>query len=768
LGNLNLDRRFKIEYVERATGRAKFVSDMSIPGMLHGKILRSPHPHARILNVDTTEATAVTGVKAVVTGKIAENICKPYGPQVQDERCLQPDKVRFVGDEVAAVAAVSEEIAEQALKLIRVEYEILPAVLDVTEAVKSDAPQIHDHAKNNILKSIRVKTGDAEAALGKADFVVQREYITSRVTATPAEPHVTLASFDPFTKHLTVWSSSQVVFFARHSISSCFGLPENNIRVIAPHVGGGFGQKSDAIYSNDVCAIILSMMTERPVKIHLSREEETTATRTRHLTRRHLEIGLSKDGTIQAIREKTLADTGAYASYGPAVAWATAITAPGPYKIPNVDAAVDLVYTNNPTAGAFRGLGVPQSAFSRESLLDEAAEAAGIDPLELRMKNVIKTVDLPFTTSTGQIVRTCGVLQCLEEVTKKIGYYERKRDKRPNEGIGLAAMLFWSGGRWPGSPDVDCSSANVTVTEDGTAIVYSGIAEIGQGIHRGLARIAAEELGIRPGDVSVVRADTEKTPLCLGTWGSRGAVVAGSAVRLAAQDARNQLLNAAANLLDLPPEELEMVDGMVRSKESPEKSTSIRDLASSVYYTRKTGGPRAIIGRGSWDAPTEQLTEKGGHWCSTYPFSAAAVRIAVDPESGRVDVLDIASAHDVGKAIDRDLVLGQIHGGVCQGLGWTFFEDMIFDEAGHPLNPSFRDYLIPTMSDIPDISAIVVESGKDDTIPAGVKGVGETGLICVAAAVANAVYDAVGIRFRELPITPERIALAIHKKSTTR
>jgi putative selenate reductase molybdopterin-binding subunit len=764
----DLDRRLKVEYVERATGRATFVSDMTVPGMLHGKILRSPHAHARILHVDTTEAASVPGVKAVLTGSVAREICKPYGPQVQDESALQPDKVRFVGDEVAATAAVSEEIAAQALKLIRVEYEILPAVFDVTEAVKPDAPQIHNHAEQNILKSLRVRAGDAEAALEKADFVVRREYNTSRVTATPAEPHVSLASFDPFTKHITLWASSQVVFFARNSIASCFGLPENSIRVIAPYVGGGFGQKSDAMYSNDVCGIILSMMTKRPVKIHLSREEEITATRTRHRTRRCLEIGFSKDGTIQALREKTLADTGAYASFGPAVAWATAITAPGPYKIPNVDVAVDLVYTNNPTAGAFRGLGVPQSAFSRESLLDEAAEATGIDPLEFRIKNVIKTVDLPFTTSTGQIVRTCGVLQCLEEVAKKIGYYERRRDKKPNEGIGVAAMLFWSGGRWPGSPDVDCSSAVVTVAEDGTAIVYSGISEIGQGIYRGLARIAAEELGIRPGNVSVVRADTESTPLCLGTWGSRGAVVAGSAVRLAARDARAQLLNAAANLLDLPPDELEVVDGMVRSTESPGKSTSIRELASSAYYTRKTGGARAIIGRGSWDAPTEQLTEKGGHWSSTYPFSAVAVRIAVDPESGRVDVLDIASAHDVGKAIDRDLVIGQIHGGVCQGLGWTFFEDMIFDEAGHPLNPSFRDYLIPTIADMPDISAIIVESGEDETIPAGVKGVGETGLICVAAAVANAVYDAVGIRFRELPITPEKIALAIHERNRTK
>ena len=294
-----------VESIEKSTGRAKFVSDMILPGMLHGKILRSPHAHAKIVHIETADAIALPGVKAVITGKDVEKLSKPYGPVIHDEMALHPNKVRYVGDEVAAVAAISEEIAEKALALIQVEYEILPAVFEVTEAIKPDAPKIHEKVEKNTVKKVRINVGDATTALAKVDLVVKKDFITSRVTATPAEPHVAIASFDPYTQHLTLWSSTQAVFHARHAISSSFGIPENRVRVISPEVGGGFGHKVDGIYSNDVCAIILSLKTGRPVKILLNREEETTATRTRHLTKRSLEIGLTKDGRMVALREKS-------------------------------------------------------------------------------------------------------------------------------------------------------------------------------------------------------------------------------------------------------------------------------------------------------------------------------------------------------------------------------------------------------------------------------------------------------------------------------
>ncbi|MCL5957869.1 MAG: molybdopterin-dependent oxidoreductase, partial [Chloroflexi bacterium] len=418
----------RLESVEKAVGAAKYTVDMALPGMLHGKIFRSPYAHARILKVDVSKAAGLPGVRAILTGQELAKISKPYGPVVRDEMGLQSEKVRYVGDEVAAVAAVSEEIAEEALHLIDVEYEELPALLDPEVALQLGAPQIHEGVERNKVWSAHIGVGDVEQGFKEADRVFKRRFVTSKVTATPPEPHAALASYNRYTGELTIWTSSQCIFYTRLELATSLGLSEHKVRAVAPAIGGGFGHKVDGMYSTDLCAAVLSMRTGCPVKIVLTREEETMATRTRHSTIRDVEVGVKNDGTIIAYCEKTIVDNGAYTSFGPGVAQLTEATAPGPYKIPNLHLHADLVYTNKAPGGAFRGFGNPQATFARESILDEIAERLGVDRIQFRLKNAVDPSDLPYVTPLGYELQTCGVKDCIERSAAAIGWEEKSQD----------------------------------------------------------------------------------------------------------------------------------------------------------------------------------------------------------------------------------------------------------------------------------------------------------------------------------------------------
>lgn len=758
----------RIEAVEKATGATKFVADMVLPRMLHGRILRSPYPHARVIYVDTSEAEKLLGVKAIITGKDAQELTNPYGCVVKDEMALHADKVRYVGDEVAAVAAETEEIADEALDLIKVEYEALPALMDVEEAIKPDAPTIHDELegiKGNVLDVNRLNVGDVERGFKEADLIIRERFVTSKQQHAAPEPHCAVADYNKITGRLTLWSSSQSVFFTRAEASSCLRMPETKIRVIAPSVGGGFGSKVDGVYSTDICAALLSMKTGRPVKIVLTREEETGATRTRHPIIREIEAGVRKDGTLVAWREKTILDTGAYGSHGPGVTALTNITTPGPYKTPNISLEAYCVYTNKAAAGAYRAFGNPQTTFAREQILDKMAEALNLDPLEIRMRNIIKPEETPCVTAVRHKVRSCGVKQCLEKVAASVGWEQDRKNRQPNRGMGLSAMIHWSSCRWIPVLDADFSSAFVRVNEDGTATIFTGISDMGQGIHTALVQVAAEELGLHPEDFSVVASDSETTPQCLGSWGSRGAVIAGSAVKMAAADAKQRLLEVAGAMLEASPEDLGLRDRKVYVKGSPDRARSIADVTATAYFTQEGGSAGPILGKGFWDSPTEVLSETGGDYSPTYAFAANAAEVEVDPETGQVTLLKLIAAHDCGRALNEAIVEGQIQGGVSHGIGLGLYEEMVYDkESGRLLNPSFLDYRLPTALDLPNIEAILVQDAIDPGVPSGAKGIGETGLVCPAAAIANAVYDAVGVRFRELPISPERVLAALKQK----
>ncbi|MHB8277006.1 MAG: xanthine dehydrogenase family protein molybdopterin-binding subunit [Candidatus Humimicrobiaceae bacterium] len=756
---MNMDKILRPDVVDKSLGKAKFTSDIQLQGMLYGKILRSPYAHARIKNINVKKAKSMPGVMGVITGKDYDEIGQDYGAVMSDERALHSDKVRYYGDEVAAVAATTEEYAIAALKAIEVQYEVLPAVLDMGKALEPGAPLIHEGLQSNVKKHVLLNVGDVEKAKKESYYIATGEYATSRQQHVPFETHCAVVDFNVYSNRITIWTSAQIPSVTRLKMAKLFKIPESNIRVISEYVGGGFGSKCDSFSSTDICAAMLSRITTQPVKIVNTREEETMATRTRHAMKRNIWIGFDKEGMIQFIQEKVLVDNGAYTSFGPGVMWLSAVTAIGPYKVGSVRIDADLVYTNHAPGGAMRGFGNPQSTFARESLLDEAAQALGINPLELRLRNVIKDTDTPYVNATRQIIDTFGIESCLRAVADKIGY----SNKKAHEGIGFAAMIHWSTSRWEGMEDADNSNATVTVNDDGTVIAHLGYTEIGQGAHMAFRKILADVLKVDPCEIRIVQSDTEHTPLCQGTFASRGAVVAGSALKLAALDAKDQLLEAASHYFKVPKETISLEGGGIFvCKEDPLKQLSLKKLAEKIYFSRETGPARMVIGKGSWDAETEILGTDGGHYAPTYACSATAVRVSVDIETGNVTVLDIVSAHDVGMILDLGGIEAQIHGGIVQGLGYALYEDMVYDEKGILMNPSFQDYIIPTIADAPQkMVGIAIESGVVPTVPSGVKGVGDAAMVCIAPAIANAIASVSGARVRSLPITPEKILASL-------
>jgi 4-hydroxybenzoyl-CoA reductase alpha subunit len=736
----------RVDSVVKVTGQAKFAGDISLPGMLVGKILRSKYAHAKILNIDVSEAEKVKGVKAIITGKDTPG--KTYGLFARDEPPLAVNKVRYIGDEIAAVAAIDGDTANEALNLIQVEYQVLPAVFDPIEAMQPGAPQIHE-VPFNIVKKVFVKEGDVEKGFEASDYVFQDEFVSKFVIHASLETHSSVAVYDPSGK-LTVWSSTQGPFALRNALAQTLGISTNRIRVIKPHVGGGFGGKNEML-ANDFCAALLSMKTGRPVKIVYSREEEFIGTRRRHPLIVQIKTGVKKDGTLIAKQCKLIADSGAYGSRSPAIVMMCGAWMNMQYRIPHWSYEGYAVYTNNPVTGAQRGWAAPTVRFADDSQMDIIASALGIDPIEIRLKNAVRSGDI---TPNRFKITSCGLSECIELVAEKTKFKEKWGKLPPNRGIGIACGAFWSGSK---VLPHDTAAAVIELHEDGTVNLLTGASDIGQGSDTVLCQILAEELGIRVEDIRITTADTDLVPFDFGTFASRVTLYSGNAVKAAAKDAKRQLFEVIAERMEANIEDIQCRDRMISVKGSPEKGMSFADGVKAALYTKGI----TIIGRGTYNPPEIEpfCMETGvANVAPAYSFAAQVAEVEVDPLTGQLKVLKVTAAQDCGCAVNPAGLESQIEGSISQGIGQCLLEEVVMDQ-GRVLNPSFLSYKVPLASNMSMMEPLLVESDEIEG-PFGAKGVGEATQIPTAAAIANAIYDAIGVRIKELPILPGKILLS--------
>ncbi len=742
----------RIDAPEIVTGEAGYTVDVSLPGTLTGKILRSPLPHARIRSIRTEKARAVKGVLAVMTGE--DTLKQKYGYRASnyDEYGLAVGKVRYVGEQVAAVAACDEDAAEEALSLIEVEYEELPAVFSLQEAMQEGAPVIHDEAPNNVSYSPRFHWGNVEEGFAASDCVREDTFSTPAQIHCSMEPHAAVAQFTG--GRLTLWSTTQGPYALRKDLALTLGLTEGAIRIIKPRMGGGFGGKRE-MFASDFCAALLAMRTGRPVKIVYSRFEEFIASRQRHPMVITIRTGYAKDGTLKAKDCTVIADGGAYNSRGPGILSYAGATLSSLYRIPHVRYAGYHVYTNNPVGGAFRGYGSLQIRFADECQMDMIAEDLGMDPLDLRLKNVVESGD---TTVSGRKITSCGIRECLLQVAEASDWHAKRGRKTAGRGIGIACNDYVSALR--SFYEYDSSSALVRPNEDGTVDVFSGASDIGQGSDTTIAQIVAEELGVPLAAINVVAADTQTGVMDLGSYASRVTFVAGNAARRAAADAKRQLLENLARLWSVSQETLSCRDGRISAAGREGLSVSFAEAVSLLL--RKEGV--FVVGRGYYDAPSEMVDYRTGYGNSSpaYSYGAQVAEVDVDMKTGRVEVLRIVAASDCGRALNPLSLEGQAEGSIVCGLGMTLAEDRL-SEGGRTLNPCFLEYKMATAYEVPSIASCFVET-IDPEGPFGAKGVSEGFQVPTAPAVANALFDAVGIRFNELPVTPEKVWKAVRSQ----
>jgi CO/xanthine dehydrogenase Mo-binding subunit len=751
----------RVDAVEKVTGKALYGTDLKMPGMLHGKVLRSPRPHARVLNVDTRRAERLPGVRAVAVGK---DLPVRYGSALRDQPPFCFDKVRYIGDPVAGVAAVDEETAEEALNLIQVDYQDLPPLFDPVEAMDPASPLIHEDLMNythgptcfpeagtNICNHFRMRKGNVEEGFRQADYVSENTFTTPMVQHCHLEPHVSMAQMDP-SGQITIWSNTQHPYTVRREVARFLNIPINRVRVIVPYVGGGFGGKTTLKVEPMAVALAIKEKKNRPVKILLTREEEFHATSVvRHPSIIRVKMGIRKDGMLTASRVEVVLDTGAYADSGPVVARSAGMSISGPYKIPHLWGDAYCVYTNKPIAGAFRGFGIPQLMWALDSQLDILAEGIGMDPVEVRLKNALEEGD---PSVTGQVLHSVGIKECIRKAAAGIGW-GTKTGKYRGKGIGTLYKMTQT----PSS-----STAFVKMSEDGSVEVLASTVDIGQGSKTVLAQIAAEELGADIQKVKVASPDTDVTPYDHGTASSRSTFHMGNAVKQAAADARKQFLKMAAEQLEVHPEDLSARGGVLRMKGSSSKGIPFSEIRMGLTY----GKGKPIIGRGTFtvpDATPLDLETGQGEFPSVFwLYGAQAAEVEVDIKTGKVEVLRVVAAHDLGRVINPLNCLQQVEGALVQGIGFSLMEEMIVRE-GKVLNRNFRDYRVPTsLDEIQDVKTIFVEAPHERG-PFGAKGVGEPALAPTAPAIGNAVYNAIGVRIKDLPITPEKILKALKEKA---
>ncbi|MDD3654340.1 MAG: xanthine dehydrogenase family protein molybdopterin-binding subunit [Desulfotomaculaceae bacterium] len=755
----------RIDAPKKVKGEAIYTGDMTLPGMVYGKIKRcTEYAHAIIKKIDCSKALALPGVLAILTGDEAPN---KWGivPQSANETALAVGKVRFHGEGVAAVAAVDEETAEAALDLIEVEYEPLPVLLDPFESMnRAGEVLIHEDSPGNILHAGDQIYGDVDKAFTDCAYVLEKEFHTSYVNHAFLEPHSALASYDPQSGQLHLWASSQVPHYLHRQMSNVLEIPMNKIRVTLPTVGGGFGGKGEAA-SSEFVACLLSRKIGRPVKVTFERNEVFFTHKGRHICHMKMKIGLDKDGYIKAVDFDNTMDGGAYAGWGVVVMFYTASMIHLPYKVPNARARVRRVYTNKPTCGAMRGLGGVQPRFAMECLLDEMAEMMGISPYELKMKNAVES---GHTAINNMYVPHSEYKKCLQTAVERSGYLE-KHGKLPfGKGIGLAGGYYISGTAYTLYQSYKPhTSVLLRVDTEGGVTLHCAAAEIGQGCTTVMAQMAAEALGIRYEDVHVVLGDTELGAFDLGSFASRLTYAAGAAIKEAAAEINQKLKEVASGMLGCRADQLAIKDrkiySMYESKKTIEWEKAVQACVNSVgaltsighYSPPRRKGIDLISGNRVQGANI-------GH-SPTFGFSCQIHEVDVDLETGRIRVTRVTEAGDCGKAVNPMSVEGQVEGSIMFAMGQALYEEIKLDKNGKLLNPSLHDYKTPTAMDMPEMDTNIVDS-YDPTAPFGVKETGEGAVQPTFPAIVNAIYDAIGVRFTELPITPEKVLKALKEK----
>jgi len=761
----------RVDAREKVTGSALFADDFQFgPGLLYARVKRSPHPHALIKRIDTSKARLLPGVKAVVTGADYPGMIGLY---LTDRYIFCRDRVRYVGDPVAGVAAISEDIAEKAIDLIEVEYEPLPGVFDPEIGARPEAPLLHpDLGKyevanfifpkpgTNISNHFRIRKGDVEAAWPQCDVVIERTYRIPHVQHVPIEPHVATAKAEENGK-VTLWGSSQSPFAQRNLIAKALGMSQSDVQVVAPYVGGGFGCKAGV--SMEALAVTIAMKVRgRPVKLRLTREEEFHTAFVRQGLVSHFKMGCTKEGRLLAMEVRFYWDGGAYTEYGVNITRASGYSSTGPYEVPNVKTDSYCVYTNHPVGGPMRGFGMPEMHSGLEQCIDELALAINMDPVQFRKINCVKTGS---TLVTGMKMHPTGLSECLVKAAEAIAWGRKDPPSAPNKRRGKGIALMWKA---PAMPPNAGSSAKVALNEDGTVTVSVGGQEIGQGSFTIAAQMAAGSLGVPVEWVRVATpVNTDYSPYEWQTVASRLTWSMGNAVAAAGRDARKQILEMVAKAWSENPEDLDIIDGKVISYKS-EESISLKNIV--IYGIPLpndqgwVGGP--VLGRGNF-MPTyvtglDAETGQGPRAVVHYTTGAQAVEVEVDMDTGKVEILRGVAAFDVGKAINPDMVKAQMEGGFVQGLSTALFEGLQLKE-GVLQNSSFVDYRIATSTDVPQsIQAIIVEVPQDDG-PWGARGIGEHAMVPTIPAVANAIYDAIGVRVGAPPYTSEKVYLAMEE-----
>ena len=782
-----IDARGKVE------GRAEYTANIELPGMLVARCLRSPIPHGRILRVDADAARALPGVAAVLTGQdlLALPIEPHIGPAYRDQTPVAIDKVRFVGDIVAAVAARDADTAREAVERLHVDYEELPAVFEAREAMRPGAPRVHEavlvsssfadlmevlgaggrlELATNTCFHYKLRRGDVAAGLAESDEVFEDVFTSPATQHCDMEPHAAVAAFDGEGR-LHVWSATQSPSYVRSMLAGVFGMPEAKVRVMVPYLGGGFGSK---LYMKlEPLAALLARQTGRPVKLVFTREEEFY-TITKHAVSVRLKTGAMRDGRIRARQCELVWDTGAYADIGPRIVYKSGYTAAGPYRIPNVTIDSYCVYTNRPPAGAFRGFGISQLVWAYESQMDIIARRLGIDPVRMREMNLLEDGDVHHT---GTMMESAGLTQCLRAATASIGWTpsidgsrssvpsspsqprtensELRTTPRLRRGRGVACSL-----KAVITPSI--SAATVMMNGDGSVSVMASTVDMGQGSDTILSQIVGEELGVPIDRVAIVHPDTDVTPYDLLTAGSRSTFHMGNAVRLAAQDVREQLFEMARARLGDPPEGFEARGGRVSPRGRPERAVTLQDLFVARFGMRAGN----VVGRGVFQTYHDKADPETGQCADITAFwmvGCSAVEVAVDAETGQVEVVKLVTAVDVGRPINRALCEQQITGAAVLGLGQAALEEIVLD-GGQTINPSLADYHIPSFLDMPgEFTGLIVEVPHRHG-PYGAKGIGETGVMAVAPALANAIADATGARITDLPLTAEKVFAAMRSR----
>jgi len=759
----------------KVTGEAQYAGDVKLPNMLHGKILRSPYPHAKIIRIDTSKAEALPGVKAVITGRDTGPVRfgfvdTPRYPA--DQYPLAIDKVRYIGDEVAAVAAVDEITATEALELIEVEYEQIPAVFDPEEALKDGAPKVHEEivpnttcswedwgvsrparpfkVVNNICATNEVSFGDTEKGFSESDHIREIKVYVPATQHAAMEPHVALANYESGTGKLDVWLTHMSLAVKRYWLAKTLGIPEGKVRVHGCFTGGTFGGKID-LFSYEFLAGFMSKETGRPVKIELSREETFIACRMSHRMIVNVKIGVKKDGRIMAQHVKLINDPGAYRGSSPVVMFLGHSFRNPLYSIPNWKHEGVGVYTNKSICMPKRGHGSPQVSFATEQLLDMIAEDIGMDPADFRLKNVRKKGDI---LPNGDRLDSCGLSIGIERAVGATKWKEKRGKGKANyRGVGMGLAAMFSGAMYYPF----ASAATIKLNPDGTATLFTGQSEFGQGSDTAMSQIAAEELGLNLDDIVLVSGDSEMTPIDMGGFVSSGVYVSGEAVRRAAADAKEQLLRMAAEILDVKGDDVGINNGRINLIKSPEKVLSISEIVRNSIQSHN-GDP--IIGKGFVKPIPEvefypSLSKGQGRFTDAYGFAVVVAEVEVDAETGRIDVLRISTADDCGQPINPKNVHGQLLSQAIMGVGDALFEEVVTKE-GRVINPSFDDYKIPSVYETPEF--VHISTGTfEPKGPFGGKEVGECSRAAVAVAIANAVTDAIGARIYSLPLTPEKV-----------